>query len=140
MNLLVCPFSSAQILIIIMIILIMVWMMLSRSSSGCIWLVLRCVSGAVHCFPPQLLLPIYSQQEGFSLALFDMPNSNRFDILSISKISLSILISIYSRTALPLTYQYFYDPFSKSFDPTFTFWGPKDFYVFCLLQNFVCHI
>ena len=43
---------------------------------------------------------------GLSLALFNMPNSNRFDILSISifsEISLSISISIYSKTALSIS-------------------------------------
>ena len=43
--------------------------------------------------------------KGPGLALFDMPNSNRFNILSISilyEISLSISISIFSRTALSI--------------------------------------
>ena len=61
-------------------------------------------------------------EEGLGLALFDMPNSNRFDILSISifseislsisisisifskiSLSISISISIYSRTALSIS-------------------------------------
>ena len=41
-----------------------------------------------------------------SLALFDMPNLNRFDILSISifcKIALSISISIFSKTTISIS-------------------------------------
>ena len=62
--------------------------------------------------------------QGLKLALIDMPNSNRFDILSISifseislsisisisifsKNSLSISISIYSRTALSISISIF---------------------------------
>ena len=54
------------------------------------------------------VLPLCSSVEicGRSVALFDMPNSNRFDILSISifsEISLSISISIFSKISLSIS-------------------------------------
>ena len=53
---------------------------------------------------------VREDQEHLTLGLFDMPNSNRFDILSISifsKISLSISISIFSKTSLSISISIF---------------------------------
>ena len=59
-----------------------------------------------------LLLPTYYlERTGCQIALFDMPNLNRFDILSISifcKIALSISISYRYFSELPYRYGYRY--------------------------------
>jgi len=53
-----------------------------------------------------ILTMTISNQEGVEVGVFDMPNPNRYDILSISifcKIPLSISISIFSRMAISIS-------------------------------------